>query len=149
MVQLTTHFGNISFNETYDETESNSEGSYYLSVFTLSNVIMSVFCLFYIAMKLTLNKFIKAIFSIMAIQNIICSNIMTICAVIMINLNERPHWTCQGLVIANFVLTRTQSVMIPLISLLRYEMASKAMRSKIIQKKYITFVIIFSALFPY
>ena len=58
---------------------------------------------------------------------------MTIYAIIMINLNERPYWTCQGLVIANFALTRTQSVMIPLISVLRYTMASKARNSKIIQ----------------
>ena len=75
------------------------------------------------------------LFYIKAIQNIVCSTTMTICAVIMICLNERPSWTCQGLVIANFVLLRTQSVMIPLISVLRHAMASKAMSSKMIQKK--------------
>ena len=148
MVQLTTPIGNISFNETNNETDSNSEGlSYlvYLIVFTLSNVIMSAFCLFYIAMKLTLNKFIKAIFSIMAIQNIICSTILTI----IICLNNRSYWACQGFDMATFVLTRSQSVMIPLISVLRYTMASKARNSKIIQQRYITYVLIFCALFPY
>ena len=149
MVKLNSPFGNIYLNETNSEIESNVKGFYYLAVFTSLNMIISMFCLIYIALKLTLNKFIKAIFSILAIQNIICSTIMTICAVIMINLNERPYWTCQGLVIANFVLTRTQSVMIPLISILRYAMASKATNSKIIQERYITFVMIFSALFPY
>ena len=145
MVQLTTPIGNISFNETNSETESNLEGSYYLTVFTLLNVIMSAFCLFYIAMKLTLNKSIKAIFSIMAIQNIICSTILTI----IICLNDHSYWGCQGFDMATFVLTRSQSVMIPLISILRYTMASKATNSKIIKQRYVTFVLIFCALFPY
>ena len=149
MEQLNSPFGNNSLNETTDGIESNVKGFYYLAVFTSLNVIISAFCLIYIALKLTLNKFIKTIFSIMAIQNIICSTIMTIYAIIMINLNERPYWTCQGLVIANFALTRTQSVMIPLISVLRYTMASKARNSKIIQQRYVTFVLIFCALFPY
>ena len=149
MVRLNSPFGNIYLNETNGEIESNFKGFYYLAVFTSLNVIISTFCLIYIALKLTLNKFIKAIFSIMAIQNIICSSTMTICAVIMISLNERPYWTCQSLVLANFALIRTQSVMIPLISILRYAMASKATNSKIIQESYITFVMIFCALFPY
>ena len=149
MVKLNSPFGNISLNETTGEIESNVKGFYYLALFTSLNVIISAFCLIYIVLKLTINKFIRDIFSIVAIQNIVCSTTMTICAVIMICLNERPSWTCQGLVIANFVLLRTQSVMIPLISVLRYAMASKAMSSKMIQKKYLTFVIIFSILFPY
>ena len=149
MVRLNSPFGNIYLNETNGEIESNVKGFYYLAVFTSLNVIISMLCLIYIALKLTLNKFIKAIFSIMAIQNIICSTTMTVCAVIMICLNERPYWTCQGLVMTNFVLNRTHSVMIPLISILRYAMASKATNSKIIQERYITFLIIFCALFPY
>ena len=136
MVKLNSPFGNISLNETTGEIESNLKGFYYLALFTSLNVIISAFCLIYIVLKLTINKFIKDIFYIKAIQNIVCSTTMTICAVIMICLNERPSWTCQGLVIANFVLLRTQSVMIPLISVLRHAMASKAMSSKMIQKKY-------------
>ena len=149
MVRLNSPFGNIYLNETNGEIASNVKGFYYLAVFTSLNVIISAFCLIYIALKLTLNKFIKTIFSVMAIQNIICSTTMTICAVIMICLNERTYWTCQGLVMTNFVLNRTHSVMIPLISILRYAMASKATNSKIIRERYITFALIFCALFPY
>ena len=110
MIQLNTPFGKIFFlNETNEEEmESNSTEFYYLAAITSSNVIISVFCLLYIILKLTLNKFIKEILSVMAIQNIICSTIMTISTAVMINLNDKSFWTCQRLVLLNQPLTNNQ-----------------------------------------
>jgi hypothetical protein len=60
MVEFNTPFGKNFLNETNDEEiVSNSTEFYYLAAITSSNVILSVFCLFYITLKLTLNKFIK------------------------------------------------------------------------------------------
>ena len=99
MVMFNTPFGRIFLNETNDEKMvSNSTEFYYLAAITSSNVInviISVFCLLYITLKLSLNKFIKGILSIMAIQNIICCTIMTISTAVMINLNDQSFWTCQ------------------------------------------------------
>ena len=110
MVQLNTPFGKIIFlNETNkEEMESNSTESYYLAAITSSNVIISVFCLLYIILKLSLNKFIKGILSIMAIQNIICSTIMTISTAIMINFNDQSFWTCHRFVLLHQPLTNNQ-----------------------------------------
>ena len=99
MVMFNTPFGRIFLNETNDEKMvSNSTEFYYLAAITSSNVIISVFCLLYITLKLSLNKFIKGILSIMAIQNIICCTIMTISTAVMINLNDQSFWTCQRFV---------------------------------------------------
>jgi lysylphosphatidylglycerol synthetase-like protein (DUF2156 family) len=127
MIQLNTPFGKIFFlNETNEEEmESNSTEFYYLAAITSSNVIISVFCLLYIILKLTLNKFIKEILSVMAIQNIICSTIMTISTAVMINLRGQTFWTCQSLVTSMMVLSRSHSVLTPLVSIVRYAMASK------------------------
>ena len=110
MIQLNTPFGKIIFlNETNEEEmESTSTEFYYLAAITSSNVIISVFCLLYIILKLTLNKFIKEILSIMAIQNIICSIIMTISTGVMINLNDHSFWTCQRFVLLHQPLTNSQ-----------------------------------------
>ena len=107
MVQLNTPFGKIIFlNETNEkEMESNLTESYCLAVITSSNVIVSVFCLLYIILKLSLNKFIKRILSIMAIQNIICSTIITISTAVMINLNDQSFWTCHRFVLLHQPLT--------------------------------------------
>ena len=127
MVQLNKPLGKIIFlNETNEEeSESNSTESYYLAAITSSNVIISVFFLLYIILKLSLNKFIKGILSIMAIQNIICSTIMTISTAVMINLRGQTFWTCQSLVTSMMVLSRSHSVLTPLVSIVRYAMASK------------------------
>ena len=78
-----------------------------------------------ITLYLFLYPCIKGILSIMAIQNIICSTIMTISTAVMINLRGQTFWTCQSLVTAMYVLTRSHSVLTPLVSIVRYAMASK------------------------
>ena len=104
-----TPFGRIFLNETNDEKiVSNSTEFYYLAAITSSNVIISVFCLLYITLKLSLNKFIKRILSIMAIQNIICCTIMTISTAVMINLNDQSFWTCHRFVLLHQPLTNNQ-----------------------------------------
>ena len=63
MVEFNTPFGKNFLNETSENGEmvSNSPEFYYLAAVTSSNVIISVFCLLYLNMKLSLNKFIKGI----------------------------------------------------------------------------------------
>ena len=109
MVKFNTPFGRIFLNKTNnEEIVSNSTEFYYLAAITSSNLIISVFCLLYITMKLTLNKLIKGILSIMAIQNIICSTIMTISTAFMINFNDQSFWTCQRFVLLHQLLTNNQ-----------------------------------------
>jgi hypothetical protein len=110
MVKFNTPFGRIFLNKTNnEEIVSNSTEFYYLAAITSSNVIISVFCLVYITMKLTLNKLIKGILSIMAIQNIICSTIITISTALMISFNDQSFWTCQRLVLLDQPLTNNQN----------------------------------------
>ena len=110
MVKFNTPFGRIFLNKTNnEEIVSNSTEFYYLAAITSSNLIISVFCLLYITMKLTLNKVIKGILSIMAIQNIICSTIITISTASMISFNDQSFWTCQRLVLLHQQLTNNQN----------------------------------------
>ena len=110
MVEFNTPFGKNFLNETSENGEmvSNSPEFYYLAAVTSSNVIISVFCLLYLNMKLSLNKFIKGILSIMAIQNIICSSTITISTAVMINLNDKRFWTCQRFVSLHQLMTKSQ-----------------------------------------
>ena len=58
MVKLNTPFGTVFMimNETTGEEELISTQIYFLIVITSSNLIISLFCLLYIILKLTLNK---------------------------------------------------------------------------------------------
>ena len=80
---------NISVNETNSEFELEAKGNYCLAVITSINVIVSIICVLYITMKLSLNKFIKAILCIMAIQNILSSTILTVANTFMIVFNDQ------------------------------------------------------------
>ena len=56
MVKLNTPFGDVFMNETTEEKALVSSEIYFLIVLTSSNLLISLFCLVYITLKLTLNK---------------------------------------------------------------------------------------------
>ena len=116
---------NISLNETNDNTQSNERGSYYLAAITSTNVIVSMICLLYSIFKLSINKFIKIILCIMAIQNIFSSTVMTLANILAMALNSQSYMICQSICSSMFVQFRSNSIMTALISILRYVMFSK------------------------
>ena len=124
---------NISLNETNNEIKLEAKGNYCLAVITLINVIVSIICLLYITFKLLLNKFIKAILCIMAIQNILSSTILTIANTFMIVFNDQSYITCQSIYSSLFVQFRSISTMTALISIIRYAMASKASNARLLK----------------
>ena len=133
MTLSNTSFSNISLNETNNEIELEEKGNYCLAVITSINVIVSIICLLYITLKLLLNKFIKAILCIMAIQNILSSTILTIANTFMIVFNDQSYITCQSIYSSLFVQFRSISTMTALISIIRYAMASKASNARLLK----------------
>ena len=124
---------NISVNETNSEFKSEAKGKYCLAVITSINVIVSIICLLYITLKMLLNKFIKAILCIIAIQNILSSTILTIANTFMIVFNDQSYLTCQSILSSLFVQFRSISTMTALISIIRYAMASKASNARLLK----------------
>ena len=124
---------NISVNETNSEFELEAKGNYCLAVITSINVIVSIICLLYITLKMSLNKFIKAILCIIAIQNILSSTILTIANTFMIVFNDQSYLTCQSILSSLFVQFRSISTMTALISIIRYAMASKASNARLLK----------------
>ena len=144
----TTTQNNNSSNGT-DFVSSQNNGKYFLIVITSTNVIASFLCILYIALKLTLNKFIKAIFCIMAMQNIIGATLITIANGIIIWTDSKSFLTCNLLTQPLLIFTRSNSVMTFLISVIRYAMAWKASYAKFLKEKYLNYTIIFGGIFPY
>ena len=124
---------NISVNETNCGFELEAKGNYCLAVITSINVIVSIICLLYITLKMSLNKFIKAIVCIVAIQNILSSTILTISNTFMIVFNDQSYLTCQSILSSLFVQFRSISTMTALISIIRYAMASKASNARLLK----------------
>ena len=149
MTLSNTSLSNISFNETSSEIELEAKGNYCLAVITSINVIVSIICLLYITLKLLLNKFIKAILCIIAIQNILSSTILTIANTFMIVFNDQSYITCQSIHSSLFVQFRSISTMTALISIIRYAMASKASNARLLKQNLVTFSIFVCTLFPY
>ena len=133
MTLSNTLFFNISVNETNSEFELEAKGNYCLAVITSINVIVSIICLLYITLKMSLNKFIKAILCIMAIQNILSSTILTVANTFMIVFNDQSYLTCQSILSSLFVQFRSISTMTALISIIRYAMASKASNARLLK----------------
>ena len=144
----TTTYNNTFANET-DFMPQKSNGSFLLLAITSINLMVSTLCLLYISLRLKLNKFIKVILCIMAIQNIVCASIMTITNATMIILDEKSFLTCNILTQIVLVFTRSNSMMPSFISILRYAMAWKASYAKFLKEKYIICAIIFCAIIPY
>ena len=120
MAGTNSSFSNIFLlNGTSDNTIFNKKEYYFIAVITSVTAV----CLLYILLKLTLNKYVKVILFIMAIQNIICSILMTTLSAIIITTNDQSFWTSQCILATITVQFRTHSLMTPLISVLRYVMA--------------------------
>ena len=133
MTLSNTSFSNISLSETNNEIELEAKGNYCLAVITSMNAIVSIICLLYITLKMLLNKFIKAILCIIAIQNILSSTILTIANTFMIVFNDQSYLTCQSILSSLFVQFRSISTMTALISIIRYAMASKASNARLLK----------------
>ena len=123
---LNTSMGTIFFNLTNDEIVSSQIGLYCVPITTSLTGIISLIFLLYIGLKLKLNKFIKKILSIMAIQILLSSIIITITSIIVIMFNDHSFWICQCIANAMFIPLRAQSIMTTLVSVVRYNMALKA-----------------------
>ena len=94
-------------------------GSYWLILVTSIGLLTSMLCLLYVIFKLTLNKMIKAIFCIMAIQNLIALLLMTVSNSIMIANDLRTWYTCMLFLQPGFILVWSNCVLSSLISAIR------------------------------
>ena len=121
----TTTSLNFSSNETQALSQEKG-GDYFLLVTTIANVLVTTACLLYTILKLKLNKYIKAILCIIAIQNIIGSCITIAVNIFMILSDSKSYLVCLCLSQSGVIIGRSISVMTPLISVMRYTMASKA-----------------------
>ena len=133
MTLSNTSFFNISLNEKSIEIKVEAKGNYCLVAITSINVIVSIICLLYITLKMLLNKFIKTILCIMAIQNILSSTILTIANTFMIVFNDQSYITCQSMYSSLFLQFRSISTMTALISIIRYAMAAKASNARLLK----------------
>ena len=127
----TTTSDSFSSNKT-DYLAQEKQENYFLLLTTIANVLVTTICLLYVNLKLKLNKYIKAILCIMAIQNLIGSFIMTVTNIFMILSDSKSYLVCLSLSQSSVVIVRSISTMTPLISVMRYTMASKA--SKVLDK---------------
>ena len=127
----TTTSDSFSSNKT-DYLAQEKQENYFLLLTTIANVLVTTICLLYVNLKLKLNKYIKAILCIMAIQNLIGSFIMTVTNIFMILSDSKSYLICLSISQSCVVIVRSISTMTPLISVMRYTMASKA--SKVLDK---------------
>ena len=125
MKMNTTRSHNFSSNQN-DSIAQEKGGYYFLLLTTIGNVLVTTICLLYVYLKLKLNKYIKAILCIMATQNLIGSFVMTVTNIFMILSNSKSYLACLSLSQSSVVIVRSISTMTPLISVMRYTMASKA-----------------------
>ena len=110
---------NITFNNTIDLDLSTGGGSYLLITVSAIGTVVSVLCLLYIRLKLVLNKFIKAILIILALNHTLCFTIMTISNAVMIANTERSQLTCRLLLLPFYSIVRSTFVFLTLLSVLR------------------------------
>ena len=111
--------------------EPSTSGSYTLLTATSANVIVSAICLTFMIRKLTLlNKFIKISLCIMAIQNIICSLLMTCSNISMLVYPQKSLLSCLFLTQPILISNRSNWTVIAVISTLRYLMAWKASQTR-------------------
>ena len=110
---------NITSNNTIDLDLSTGGGSYLLITVSAIGTVVSVLCLLYIRLKLVLNKFIKAILMILALNHTLCFTIMTISNTVMIASNERSRLTCIFLLLPFRAIVRSTVVFLTLLSVLR------------------------------
>ena len=145
----TSNLPNDTYSNKNDTIHNTHLGNYGLITITSANMIISIVCLRFILLKLTLNRFIKAIFCIMAAQNLVGSTLMTIANAVMIILDERSFITCNILTQVLLIFTRTNTMMPPFIAILRYAMAWKASHARFLKEKFIIRAISLSTIIPY
>ena len=141
-----SHSSSLNDTITFHPT---TNGSYTLMAVTFVSLIVSVICLIYITLKLTLNKFIKIILSNIASQNIICSMLMIFANVTMKIFDSKSLVSCLILTQPLLVSNLSTWTMITVLSMLRYLMAWKASKTKILKGNYVIIVIIIGAMLPY
>ena len=127
----TTTSDSFSSNKT-DYLAQEKQENYFLLLTTIANVLVTTICLLYVNLKLKLNKYIKAILCIMAIQNLIGSFVMTVTNIFMILSDSKSYLVCLSLSQSSAVIVKSISTMTPLISVMKYIMASRA--SKVLDK---------------
>ena len=113
-------FNNLTSNITIDSDQSTGNGSKLFMAVTTLGVVVSFVSLLYIRLKLVLNKFIKAILFIIALNHTVCFSIMTIANAIMFANNNRTELTCRLLLIPGVTICRTTVTFTTLLSVLRY-----------------------------
>ena len=109
-----------------EEFSKEKSGNSFLLVTTITNFVVTTICLLYIILKLKLNKYIKAILCIMAIQNIIGSIVSTVANTFMILSDSESLLVCLFLFQSCSLVARSITIIPPLVSFMRYTMASKA-----------------------
>ena len=109
-----------------EEFSKEKSGNSFLLVTTITNFVVTTICLLYIILKLKLNKYIKAILCIMAIQNIIGSIVSTVANTFMILSDNKSLLVCLFLFQSCSLVARSITIIPPLVSFMRYTMASKA-----------------------
>ena len=109
-----------------EEFLKEKSGNSFLLVTTITNFVVTTICLLYIILKLKLNKYIKAILCIMAIQNIIGSIVSTVANTFMILSDSESLLVCLFLFQSCSLVARSTTIITPLVSFMRYTMASKA-----------------------
>ena len=109
-----------------EEFSKEKSGNSFLLVTTITNFVVTTICLLYIILKLKLNNYIKAILCIMAIQNIIGSIVSTVANTFMILSDSESLLVCLFLFQSCSLVARSITIIPPLVSFMRYTMASKA-----------------------
>ena len=115
-----------------EEFSKEKSGNSFLLVTTITNFVVTTICLLYIILKLKLNKYIKSILCIMAIQNIIGSIVSTVANTFMILSDSKSLLVCLFLFQSCSLVARSITIIPSLVSFMRYTMASKA--SKVLDK---------------
>ena len=148
---MSTHekYNNSTFEEMTPPTSYNNYYRLILMATTGLGVLSSVLSLLYIFFKLTLNKYIKTILLIMGFHNLISFSIMTVSIAVIIENNMEAPLTCMLLTQPQMFVMKSNRMLICLISAIRYLMAYKASKVKIMSSKYIISLITFGATLPY
>ena len=110
---------NITSNNTMDLDLSTGGGSYLSITVSAIGTVVSVLCFLYITLKLVVNKFIKTILFIFALNHTLCFTSMTISNAIMIGNAGRSDLTCRLLLIPFYTIFQSTLVFLTLLSVLR------------------------------
>ena len=134
--------------QTLNSTKNNN-CSYILLVTTGIGLIISVKCLVYITLKLSINKYIKTILFTMSIHKIISFSLMTLSTAFMIGNDSKNHITCLLITQPQMFVMKSNRMLTCLISIIRYLLTWKASKAKIVPEKYLGIGITLGISIPY